>query len=40
MELERRDRIVQPKSRANQSREERVNEAKPFAIDGRASGAV
>ncbi len=35
MELERRDRIVQPKSRANRSREERVNEAKPFDIPKR-----
>ena len=35
MGLERRDRVVQPSSRANRSREERVNEAKPFDIPKR-----
>lgn len=32
MELERRDRIVQPRTRANQSREEHADKAKPFDI--------
>ena len=41
MELDRRDRIVQPSSRANRLREERVDEVKPFAsASGRTSGAV
>jgi|JRYD01.1.fsa_nt_gb hypothetical protein len=35
MELERRDRIVQPRSRANHLREERADKAKPFEIPKR-----
>ena len=35
MALERRDRVVQPSRRANQSREEHDDKAKPFEIPKR-----
>jgi RNA-directed DNA polymerase len=35
MELDRRDRIVQPSLLANRSRDERVSKAKPFSISKR-----